>query len=447
MLRMLRWSLLVSLGVLGSGDCGRAENWPGFRGLGDSQAAAGLPWSWELRGRVPGNWNIRLPGYGQSSPVVWGDTIYVTAISGEQKEQLHLFAVAVSDGSVRWQRDFTATQKVKDSDAVSRGAPTPVVDAERIYAVYESGDLFAVSHTGDVQWARSFVKDYGEIQGPHGYSSSPVLAEGLCILQVSHSGPSYVLAVDRATGENRWKVDHPSQTGWSSPVIFGTGETAQVIVSTAGSVRALAVATGATYWVTEAIQGNSTASPTVVGDRVVIGASTERGGGGSRRGANAPSRSEGSTAGSGNRPSGPPAAAPTGSGVIQLAAGLAPEKRVAWTSTQVSAGYASPVVLDGYAYFVNRVGVAMCVSLDDGTVNWQHRLPGEVWASPIANDGHITFFGKHGSVITLKGGPELVEVGDSTISTTEVVYGVAAAENSWIVRTGRGLMRISPVVE
>jgi outer membrane protein assembly factor BamB len=77
-----------------------------------------------------------------------------------------------------------------------------------------------------------------------------------------------------------------------------------------------------------------------------------------------------------------------------------------------------------------------------GEVRWQHRLPGEVWASPVANNGHVTFFCKHGSVVTLKGGSELVEVAESHVSTTDVVYGVAAVDSAWIVRTGRGLVCI-----
>jgi outer membrane protein assembly factor BamB len=73
---------------------------------------------------------------------------------------------------------------------------------------------------------------------------------------------------------------------------------------------------------------------------------------------------------------------------------------------------------------------------------WQQRLPGQVWASPIVSNGHITFFCKHGQVVTLKGGRELVEVAESQVSTTDIVYGVAAVDGAWIVRTGRALIRI-----
>ncbi len=211
----LQWSIVLCCEV---SSAVAFADWPGFRGRGDSVVREPFPpVAWELRSRAPGSWNIRLPGYGQSSPVVWKDQVYVTAVSGNDKEHLHLVAISKQDGAIRWQRDFAATQRVKDSDTVSRGAPTPVCDESGVYAVFESGDVVALSHAGDVRWERSFVKDHGEIRGPHGYASSPVLSEGLLVLQVAHAGPSYLLALKAVDGTTAWKTDHPSQTGWSTP--------------------------------------------------------------------------------------------------------------------------------------------------------------------------------------------------------------------------------------
>lgn len=424
----------------------RSENrWPGFRGDGNSHVVGKrLPLSWETRERNPGSWTIRLPGYGQSSPVIWQNTIFVTAVSGEEKDQLHVLAISAADGEILWQKDFVGTQKVKDSDTVSRGAPTPVVDADRVYAVFESGDIFALSHAGELSWQKSFVKEFGEIKGPHGYASSPVLAEGVVILQVAHAGPSYVLALDSATGEQRWKVEHPSQTGWSSPLVIRRGDSTQVIISTSGSVRALETMSGRELWALNDVRGNSTASPTIDGDYILIGASGERGGG--RRGG--PGGGDRSTADTGAAQKAAGGAVPTeqaspapGSMAIHLAD---PQSvKIAWNSPKVTSGYASPLVLDGLAYFVNRVGGVQCVDVATGEVKWQHRLPGQAWASPIAINGHVLFFCKEGAVVTLKAGSELVEVAESQISATDIVYGVAADDSSWIIRTGRGLIRMS----
>jgi len=356
---------------------------------------------------------------------------------------LHVLAISAADGKIRWQKDFVGTLKVKDSDTVSRGAPTPVVDADRVYAVFESGDIVALTHAGEVSWQKSFVKEFGEIKGPHGYASSPVLTDGLVILQVAHSGPSYVLALDSVTGEMRWKVDHPSQTGWSTPLVIRRGDSTQVIISTSGSVRSLETATGRELWALNDVRGNSTASPTIDGDYILIGASGEQGRG--RRGGSdrtdrknegeSPSQSTPVDNGSPEKPS-----ASIGSFAIQLSD--TQNAKLAWNSPKVICGYASPLVLDGLAYFVNRVGGVQCVEVATGDVKWQHRLPGQAWASPIAYEGHLLFFCKEGTVVTLKAGPLLEEVAESQISATDVVYGVAADDQSWIVRTGRGLTRI-----
>lgn len=439
------WAVLLGLPLLSTGAEKVASTWPGFRGHGDSHTTASrLPVTWELRGRRAGSWTIRLPGYGQSSPVVWGDVVFVTAVSGDEKEHLHVLAIGLQDGKTLWKKDFAATQRVPDGDAVSRGAPTPVVDAERLYVVFESGDAIALSHAGDVLWQRSFVKDYGDIKGPHGYSSSPVLAGEALILQVAHAGPSYLLALDKVTGQNRWKVEHPSQTGWSTPAVFRDNGMEGVIASTAGSVRAYDLRDGRELWIVTNVQGNSTASPTVVGNQVLIAASADREGGGNRGGASSP------RGGAGRPPmpggSGRPALDPAQAGSLMIRLGGSGDvtaTHVAWKAPKVSAGYASPVVAEGLAYFVNRVGGVQCVDITTGEVRWQHRLPGSAWASPVLVDGKIFFFCKDGAVVVLNAGPTLEEVGESTLSSTDVVYGVAAVDGAWLVRTGRGLIKIA----
>jgi outer membrane protein assembly factor BamB len=428
-----------------------ADAWPGFRGYGDStSAAASLPVSWELRGRGRSGWNVRLPGYGQSSPVVWKDRVFVTSVSGDQKEHLHVLAFRLDDGEKLWQRDFAGTQNVADSDAVSRGAPTPVVDAERLYAVFESGDIVALTHDGETAWQRSFVADYGEIKGPHGYASSPVLCDDLLIVQVCHSGPSYVLALDRRTGANRWKTDHPPETGWSTPAVIRQEGVTAVVISTSGSVRAYETAGGRELWSVTGTQGNSTASPSIAGEYVVIGAGDSSGGGPGSRGAR-PNEGERTApfgaAGRRERPSAQTEGADDsvrGSLAIRLGgSGDVSGSHVVWKTGNVTTGYASPLVVGPRAYFVNRAGVVQCVDVPTGTILWQHRLPGQVWASPVANNGHLFFFCKEGQVVVLKNAAAAVPVAESTISATDIVYGVAAVENSWIVRTGRGLIRIA----
>ena len=409
------WIILLVVTLTPTPFCRAESFWPGFRGTGNSIAnAKDLPLQWEMRGRRAGSWNIRLPGYGQSSPVVWGNQVYATSVSGEMKESLHLLAINLSDGQTAWQRDFTGTQKVKDSDAVSRGAPTPVVDAERVYVLFESGDLYALTHSGEQVWSRSIVKDYGEFKGPHGFSSSPVLAEGKLIIQVCHGGPSYLLALNPRTGENVWKVDHPAQTGWSTPAVVEREGDDLIIVTSVGSVRGYSAGDGHEEWFVTGLSGNSTASPTVQGDLVVIGA--------------------------GQRDSGDKGA----SVAIKLGGlGDVTNTHVIWQSSKATTGYSSPLVHEGYAYLVNKVGVATCVDIQSGEVRWTERLAGTCWASPVAVGEHVVFFCKDGDVMVFKAGAEKNLVSESSISATDILYGVAAVDGAWIARTGRALIKVS----
>ena len=123
--------------------------WPTFRGTGDSRTAANdLPLEWSDGENVA--WNLDLPGYGQSSPVVWKESIFLTAVEGEFKEKLHLLSVGLSSGEVRWQKTWPSSRREKNTNYVSKAAPTPAVDANRVYAFFESTDLVALDHSGGV---------------------------------------------------------------------------------------------------------------------------------------------------------------------------------------------------------------------------------------------------------------------------------------------------------
>ncbi len=336
--RLSRWFGSAAIALCLSPSPVRSEDWASFRGRGDSIAhVQSLPIQWEMRGRVPGAWDVRLPGYGQSSPVVWKDRVFVTAVSGELKENLHVLAIDLASGSTLWQKDFEATQKVKDSDAVSRGAPTPAVDGQGLLVVFESGDVVALSHDGDVRWKRSFVADYGEIKGPHGYSSSPVLCNDRVILQVTHAGPSYVLALGRQDGKTLWKTDHPSQTGWSSPIVIAHEDSQLAIITSVGSVRAYDVRDGKEKWYVEGLVGNSTASPSRFEHSLLIGSGGDReGGGGPRR-----ERSNSAESGSNAAPPESSNTSPSHKGSLRIAlggSGNVTNSHVTWSNAKATAG-------------------------------------------------------------------------------------------------------------
>lgn len=385
-----------------------ASSWPGFRGAGDGHAdAMALPISWTADEDVP--WQVTLPGYGQSAPVIWGQQAFVTSVQGPNKEKLILSAFDIADGTLTWRRRFSASQEVENSEMVSRGAPTPVVDGERLYAFWESGDMVALDHDGETLWKRSLTDEYGIFQGNHGVASSPVLTTDSVIVQITHDGPSYVVALDKATGENRWKVDRPAKVTWTTPVVVEGEKGSEIVISAPGRVECLDASTGEQRWVFEGVEKNHIPSAVVTDDVVIVASSDAGDNLALRRG---------------------------GRGVLG-------EEHVLWRAEGVASGFGSPLVHGDCVLFANKAGAVSCVDLRSGATRWRERLADGLWASPIAGGEHAFFFAKNGETTVLRPGQDGAEVVASNVLAIDgTVYGVAPTEGAFLVRTGQRLLRV-----
>jgi outer membrane protein assembly factor BamB len=399
---MPTWLILLALSAT------PGEHWPGFRGDGTSVTAARkLPTRWSDTENVA--WSVELPGYGQSSPVVWGDRVFVTSSRGEKKETLLVSAFAAATGERLWSREFAGTQNVAVSDYVSRSAPTPAVDAERVYAFFESGDLVALNHAGDTVWQRSLVKDYGEFQGNHGIGTSLASTADSLVVLIAHNGPSYLLSVDKATGQNRWKVDREAKVSWSTPTIRTVGDRGEILISSSGAVDSYRPETGERLWWLTGLDGNTINSPTCIGDLVLIGSS---------------------------KPNQNLAVASNGTGDVTATA-------VRWRTAEATSSFGSPLVAHGVAYFVNRSGVLFAVDPQTGAALWNERLPDACWASPLAAEDRVYFFGKGGQTAVYRSGREPERLVENTLTLEGRIYGVAAVNGAFFVRAGSRLWRLS----
>ena len=390
-----------------------SATWPGFRGTGNSRAMdADLPVSWSDDQNIP--WRAQLPGYGQSAPVLWKGVAFVTSVEGDSKETLIMSALSLEDGEVRWRRRFPATQHIESSRMVSRGAPTPVVDGDRVYALWESGDLIALSHDGETLWHRSLTRDYGEFKGNHGVASSPVLTKDAVVVQVTHEGPSYFLAVEKATGQTHWKVDRPARVAWTTPVVVTGTYGEEIISSAAGRVEGLDARNGKRLWVREGIEKNHV--PSVVVDKgLVIVASSEAG---------------------------------HNFALDRLGKGELDDQHVVWTADGVTSGFGSPVVSEDCVLFVNKAGVATCIDRSSGEPRWKQRVADACWTTPIVSEDRVYFFTKKGKTTVLDlSGDEPAILSESALTTDGTVYGVAAAHDAFLVRTGSELIKIGRAPE
>jgi outer membrane protein assembly factor BamB len=407
-------------------------------------------------------WVTPLPGYGQSSPVVWGDRAFVTAVDGDQKEKLFVVAVDVRSGEVAWKKEFAASQNGKNNPMMSRAAPTPVVDKDAVYAFFESGDVVALTHAGDLKWQRSLTKDYGAFKNGHGIGSSPAQTDLAVVILIDDLGPSYLVALDKATGKNLWKSDRRSRASWTSPVLGQFDGKPAVFVSSSGSLDAYDAASGKELATLGGLVGNNIPSPTVCGDRIVIGAGE-------------------------NRMKPDAAASAKSNCCVRLSTKDAkPAFETVWQGKKAVCQHASPLVHKGHAYFVTKVGLVCCHDLDTGAEKYAERLDGVCWATPVGAGDHVYFFGKDGVTTVLKAGPKFEKVAANRLWSTEdfarrqeeakkkaadtlpkppegkgpgggpslpkeeleatrysavgdVVYGVAAADGIFLVRTGTAL--------
>ncbi|MFQ3593153.1 MAG: PQQ-binding-like beta-propeller repeat protein [Gemmataceae bacterium] len=371
-----------------------ADTWPSFRGDGTNVTAAkGLPQTWGPSENIA--YRTPLPGYGQSSPVVWDQRIFLTAIDGPQKETLHVVAVDAPSGKIVWTKSFEASQKGKNISVMSRAAPTPVVDAKRLIAFFESGDLIALDHDGKQLWKRSLSSEYGAFKNNHGLASSPAQSDDTVFVLIDDTAAAYLLAIDKATGKNRWKVERKPRASWTSPLVTRQGDKTLVVVSSNGSVTVYDAADGKQLANLDEVVGNNIPSATVSGDLIIVGASLNR-----------------------MKPE-PEVSARWNCALRLTLDGTKGQLTTLWPGKKAICYQASPVVNGEEVYFVTPAGIVHCVDRASGEERYSVRLAEVCWATPIAAGDAVYFFGKSGITTVLKAGPKLEKLATNRLWTAE----------------------------
>lgn len=379
-----------------------AADWPQFRGpLGDGIAAdAKLPANLESSSVA---WTAELPGRGLSSPVIVGDRIFVTATSGAKQDRLHVLCFNLADGSLRWERQFWATGRTMTHEKISGATPSPASDGERIYALFSSNDCVALDFDGNLIWFRGLGRDYPNASNSLGMSSSLVVADGTVVAQVENDAESFTAGLDAKTGINRWKLDRPKRSNWTSPgLLRGSDGRIQVLLQSSQGVTAVDPASGKKLWSYD--EGASTVpSTTVSGGRLYV-------------------PSQGLTV-----------LEPGGDG-------QAP--RQVWRSAQLRPGTSSPLVVGNRVLTLNDGGILTCGDAKEGARLWQLRLKGPFSATPVSAGGLLYCVNEKGLVqVVDPSKPEGAVV--SELDLGQVVIGTPSiAADSLFVRSDGRLWRI-----
>lgn len=422
------------------------DSWPAFLGAGASSTdAETLPIKWTPSENVA--WRATLPGHGQSSPVVWGPRVFLTSVEGPQKEKFHILCLDLQSGKELWRRNLMNSVPVANNVYVSRAAPTPVVDAKCVIAQFESGDIVALSHDGDELWKRSLAVEHGPLVAEFGLGASPCQTEKLAFVLLEHDGPGHLVALDKATGRTVWTAERTARRSWSSPAIVAVAGKPQVVVSSAGSVDGYASESGKLLWSFKEVGGNTGVTPIDFGDgRFLVGASA------GRQGENAD-------------------AAKKSNILIQVTTdGASWNVDSKWIADEATPTWASPIVHDGLAYWINRVGVVSCFDAKSGELVYRERTKQSCWATPFAIGDRIYWFGKDGLTTVIAAGREfkvlaenqlwnpddlMPEVSAPSSESTEerrraaamfsgpTLYGYAVVNNRFVFRIGNQAFCIS----
>ena len=396
-------SLISAPLLAGDFDSDRLDNWHQWRGPQANGFApnAEPPLTWDQESNI--KWKVKLPGHGESTPIVWGDRIFlITAIETDREEEkppaeipeapggnpfridrptfYHRFVVLCYDrgtGELLWEQ--LATEQVpheghhRDHGYASA---SPVTDGRNVYVSFGSRGIYCYDMDGNPQWGR----DLGDLRMYRffGEGSSPVLQDDTLIVNWDHEGDSFLYALDARTGETKWQVAREEQSSWGTPLVVERDGKKQIVVNARGKTRGYDFETGDVLW--------------ECGGQVLAVIPS-------------PVAFEGLVYCMSGFPGGSMIAIP-----LDSSGDITESDKIAWSLSSNAPYCPSALVYDGKLYF-NKSNNAILTCLDarsGDVIIDKERIPGlrAIYASPVAAAGKIYITGREGTTVVIAEGPE-----------------------------------------
>jgi outer membrane protein assembly factor BamB len=378
----------------------QAEDWPcwrGPRGDGTSREKE-VPLRWSATENI--RWKTPIPGRGYSSPVVSGDRILLTTCLEKEKKRV-LLCLDRGDGKILWQRVVVTADLEEKHGLNSYASSTPATDGKQVWVPFLSRpnvQLACYDIDGNLKW----LKSPGEFHSKHGFCSCPVLYKDMVILNCDQDALAYIVALDKETGEERWRADRPNRTrSYCTPLIVSAAGKKQLVLSGSKCVASYDPDTGKQLWLIDGPTEQFVASMVFLDNVLFL------------------------TAGFPTyhllaiRPDG---------------AGNVTDSHVLWHKTK-GAGYVpSPVAFGKWFFVVTDDGIASCWDAKTGKREWMERLGQHHSASPVAAAGHLYFTDDAGVTYVIKPGAKLDEVSRNALGE-ECYASPAVAQGQLFIRT------------
>jgi outer membrane protein assembly factor BamB len=395
---LMKSFLIAALAFVGFALIGNtllAENWPGWRGpRGDGTShETQLPNRWNSNENI--TWKIEIPGLGHASPIVWEDRVFVVSCLPETQERV-LICLDRQQGKILWQKTVLTAPLEKKHNLNSHASSTPLTDGELVYVTFldvsddkdakpnsqKQGRMMVAAY--DFDGKQVWRREAGAFSSVHGFCSCPIFYQDLLIINGDHDGDSYIVAFEKQTGEEVWRVAREHKTrSYVTPIIrqFEDGRT-QMILSGSKSVTSYDPKDGALLWQMQGPTEQFVASLVDNGKLVFLTA-------------------------------GFPehhilAIDPNGAGDVT-------QTHIVWRTTKNCSYVPSPIVVGDYFLVASDEGIASCYLAESGERLWTSRLGNHYSASLVAAEGLVYFLADDGTCKVIRPGPELDVVAENSL--------------------------------